>query len=67
MFTAEERDALRGELIGWAWLYGLHARSSIARARPWRAAYMISGMRDQLLALASLRHGLPAREARGSD
>src|SRR5207244_2027177 len=56
-----------GELIGWAWLYALHARSSIARLRPWQAEYMISGMRDQVLALACLRHGLPAREGRGMD
>ena len=28
---------------------------------------MISGMRDQVLALACLRHGLPAREGRGMD
>src|SRR5205807_5527958 len=55
------------ELIAWAWLYALHARSSIARSKPWQAEYMISGMRDQVLALACLRHGLPAREARGID
>jgi hypothetical protein len=55
------------ELIGWAWLYALHARSSIARKRWWQAEYMISGMRDQVLALACLRHGLPAREGRGMD
>ena len=56
-----------GELIGYGWLYALHARSSIARARPWQAEYMISAMRDQVLALACLRLGLPAREARGID
>ncbi len=55
------------ELIGWAWLYALHARSSIARKRWWQAEYMISGMRDQVLALACLRHGLSAREGRGLD
>jgi hypothetical protein len=55
------------ELIGWAWLYALHARSSIARDKPWQAEYMISGMRDQVLALACLRHGLSAREGRGMD
>lgn len=54
-------------LIGWAWLYALHARSSIARGKVWQAEYMISGMRDQVLSLACLRHGLPAREARGVD
>jgi hypothetical protein len=55
------------ELIGYGWLYALHARSSIARARPWQAEYMISALRDQVLALACLRLGLPAREARGID
>lgn len=55
------------ELIGYGWLYALHARSSIARGRPWQAEYMISALRDQVLALACLRLGLPAREARGID
>ena len=55
------------ELIGYGWLYALHARSSIARARPWQAEYMISAVRDHALALACLRLGLPAREARGID
>ena len=54
-------------LIGMGWLYALHARSSIARGRPWQAEYMISGMRDQVLALACLRHGVPAVEGRGID
>ncbi len=40
------------ELIGMAWLYALHARSSVARGRVWQAEYMISGMRDHVLALA---------------
>jgi len=55
------------ELVGMAWLYGLHARSSIARGRVWQAEYMISGMRDYVMALACLRHGLPPVYARGAD
>ncbi len=55
------------QLIAYAWLYALHARSSIARGKLWQAEYMISAMRDQILALACLRHGLPAREGRGMD
>jgi hypothetical protein len=54
-------------LIGYAWLYALHARSSIARRKLWQAEYMVSAMRDQVLALACLRHGLPPREGRGLD
>lgn len=54
-----------GYLIGFGWLYALHARSSIARGKQWQAEYMISGMRDTALALACLRHGLPAVHGRG--
>src|SRR5579864_2386439 len=32
------------DIIGMAWLYALHARSSIARNKPWQAEYMISGV-----------------------
>ena len=54
-------------LMDMGWLYALHARSSLARGRMWQAEYMISGMRDQVLALACLRHGLPAVQGRGLD
>jgi predicted nucleotidyltransferase len=53
-------------LIGMGWLYALHARSSIARGRAWQAEHMISATRDQVLALACVRHGLPAAYARGA-
>jgi len=46
------------DMVGWAWLYALHARSCIARGKLWQAEYMISGVRDSALALASIRHGL---------
>ncbi len=69
--TANERPAApapaAAELIGMGWLYALHARSSIARGRVWQAEYMISGVRDQVLALACLRHGVPAVQGRGMD
>jgi len=55
------------QLVGWAWLYALHARSSLARGRLWQAEYIVGAMRDQVLALACLRHGLPARDGRGMD
>jgi hypothetical protein len=54
-------------LIGWGWLYALHARSCVARGKLWQAEYMISGVRDQALALACFRHGLSAVHGRGID
>ena len=54
-------------IIGFAWLYSLHARSCIARGKLWQAEYMISGVRDNALALACIRHGLPAVHGRGID
>ncbi|GIG64180.1 nucleotidyltransferase domain-containing protein [Phytomonospora endophytica] len=54
-------------LIGWAWLYALHARSSVERGKAWQAEYMISGLRDHVLALACVRHGVPAGQGRGMD
>jgi hypothetical protein len=56
-----------GGVIRYAWLYALHVRSCIARAKYWQAEFMISGMRDQVLTLACLRHGLPAVHGRGLD
>jgi predicted nucleotidyltransferase len=55
------------ELIGLAWLYALHVRSSIARHRLLQAEYMLSSMRNRVLALACLRQSLPTREGRGFD
>lgn len=54
-------------VIAWAWLYALHVRSAIARDKVWQAEFMISGMRNQVIALACARHGLPAHEGRGVD
>jgi hypothetical protein len=69
--AAIERTAVptptAAQLIGLAWLHALHARSCIERGRCWQAEYMISGVRDQTLALACLRHGLPALQGRGID
>jgi predicted nucleotidyltransferase len=58
---------LATDFIGYAWVYALHVRSSLARGRVWQAEYMLSAMRDQTLALVCLRHGLPMYEARGID
>lgn len=54
-------------LIGFGWLYALHARTCIARGRLWQAEYMISATRDTALALACLRHGQPTSHGRGMD
>ena len=58
---------LPGDIIGLGWLYALHARSCIARGKFWQAEYMISGLRDNALALACLRHGLQTDHGRGMD
>ena len=55
------------DIIGLGWLYALHARSCIARQKLLQAEYMISGIRDNALALACIRHGLPAVHGRGMD
>jgi predicted nucleotidyltransferase len=53
--------------IGMGWLYALHARSSLRRGRRWQAVYMINGIRDHVVELACMRHGLPAHQGRGVD
>ena len=55
------------ELIAYAWLYGLHVRSAIARGKLWQAEYMVSNVRDYILAAACRRHGLSTAEGRGMD
>jgi hypothetical protein len=69
--TANERPQPKSpeavELVGMAWLYALHARSSIERGRVWQAEYMISGVRDHVLALQCLRYGVPTAQGRGID
>ncbi len=55
------------ELIGLAWLYALHVRSCIARGRLLQAEHMLSGMRENMLALVCKRHGVAAVQGRGLD
>lgn len=55
------------DLIGMAWLYALHVRSSIGRSRLLQAEHMLSGMRDNVLALMCSRHGVTAVQGRGLD
>lgn len=51
--------------VGFAWLWVLHARRCIERDTLWQAEYMISAARDQVLALACVRYGLPHAYGRG--
>ena len=55
------------DLIGMAWLYALHVRSSIARSRLLQAEHMLSGMRDNVLVLMCKRQGVFAVQGRGFD
>lgn len=55
------------DLIGWAWLHALHARTCILREKFWQAEYMVSAVRDYSLALACVRLGLPSEHGRGMD
>ena len=64
------RDVPRGNpesLIGMAWLYALHVRSSLARGRILQAEYMLSGMRNHLGELVCLRCGVASLQGRGLD
>jgi len=54
-------------LIGMAWLYALHVRSSLARDRILQAEYMLSGMRNHVGELTCLRCGVIAQQGRGLD
>ncbi len=55
------------DLFGWGVIYALHARACIERGRVWQAEHYIGAVRDRVLTLACLHHGLPARQARGYD
>jgi hypothetical protein len=57
----------RDDLVGLAWHHVLHARTCIERSKPWQAEYWISGLRDQVLALACLRLGHTTWYAKGAD
>jgi predicted nucleotidyltransferase len=55
------------DLVGLAWHHALHARACIERGKPWQAEWLISGLRDHVLALACGRLGLRTRFAKGAD
>src|SRR3954470_5977317 len=64
---AHRAAAQRDDLVGLAWHHLLHARMCIERGKPWQAEWLISGVRDHVLALACLRLGLATRFAKGAD
>jgi len=55
------------DLFGWGIIYALHSRTCLRRGRVWQAEHYIGAVRDHALALACLRRGLPAVQARGYD
>lgn len=58
---------ISADLFGWGVIYALHVRACIERGRVWQAEHYIGAVRDHALALACLRLGLPAVQARGYD
>jgi predicted nucleotidyltransferase len=54
-------------LVGYAWVYVLHARRCIDRGNLWQADHFISAARDSVLTLACLRLSLPTAHGRGFD
>jgi hypothetical protein len=54
-------------LFGWGVIYALHARSCIERKRMWQAEHYVGAVRGHALALACLREGVQAVQARGYD
>ncbi|GAB2471597.1 hypothetical protein GCM10027063_10180 [Promicromonospora xylanilytica] len=65
--STEPREPEASREIGMAWLYALHSRSAIARGRVWQATMMLDHLRDQLLVLACVRHGLNPHHGRDAD
>jgi predicted nucleotidyltransferase len=59
--------AVAHDLFGWGVVYALHARACIERGRLWQAEHYVGTVRDHALALACLREGLTAVQARGYD
>lgn len=54
------------ELLGHAWHHLRLARVCVERNRVWQAVHWINGTRDQVIALAAVRLGLPAGYAKGA-
>jgi hypothetical protein len=59
--------AVARDIFGWGVIYALHARACIERGRVWQAEHYVGAVRDHALALACLREGQTAVQARGYD
>jgi hypothetical protein len=59
--------AVAGDVFGWGTIYALHARACIERGRVRQAEHYVGAVRDHALALACLREGVTAVQARGYD
>ncbi len=57
--------AVAGDIFGWGVIYALHSRACIERGRGWQAEHYVGAVRDHALALACLREGVTAVQARG--
>lgn len=55
------------QAIGLAWLFAIHARSSIARRKQWQAAMMIDELRNRVIELKCFRAGLNPWHGREVD
>ena len=55
------------DIFGWGVIYALHSRACIERGRVWQAEHYVGAVRDHALALACLREGVTAGQARGYD
>lgn len=59
--------SLARDIFGWGVIYALHSRACIERGRLWQAEHYVGAVRDHALALACLREGRPAAQARSYD
>ena len=65
--TSEPPRPSAHDLFGWGVIYARAARASIDREKWWQAEFCISALRDNALALACLRAGLPTAYGKGFD
>jgi hypothetical protein len=59
--------AVPHDVYGWGVIYALHARACVERGRLLQAEHYVGAVRDHALALACLREGVVAVQARGYD